>query len=59
MNKAKSLYTSLLFLGLFLSVKALLTQAFDLTWLGAVVALAPAAYMFSTLMAFSGGENIS
>ena len=56
MNKAKSLYislyTSLLFLGLFLSVKALLTQAFDLTWLGAVIALVPAAYMFSTLMTF-------
>ena len=56
MNKAKSLYisiyASLLFLGLFLSVKALFTQAFDISWLGAVIALLPTAYMFATLMTF-------
>ncbi|MBL4607092.1 MAG: redoxin domain-containing protein [Pseudomonadales bacterium] len=56
MNKAKSiyisLYSTLLFLGVFLSLRALFTQAFDLTWLGAVVALLPTAYMFGTLMTF-------
>ena len=56
MNKAKSIYISiyapLLFIGLFLSLKALFTQAFDVAWLGTLVALLPTVYMFATLMTF-------